>query len=36
MGMETTDNADFTDLFGWGFFTICNFGEVVNETYFNP
>jgi len=35
-GRETTDYTDYTDFFGWKSFTICNFGEVANGTYFNP
>jgi hypothetical protein len=37
MGGElTTDYSDYTDYLVWNFFTICNFGEVANGTYFNP
>jgi len=36
MGGElTTDYSDYTDYLVWNFFTICNFGEVANGTYFN-
>ena len=36
MGRKTTDYTDFTDFIGLEFFSICNFGEVANRTYFIP
>jgi hypothetical protein len=36
MGKEDHRLQDYTDFFGLDFFTIYNFGEVVNGTYFNP